>query len=55
MKKTILVVEDEEFVQELIKEFLEKSEFTVVCSYKVTETIYKMNNQKFDLILFEVI
>ncbi len=54
MKKNILVVEDEEFVQELIKDFLEKSEFSVVCSTKISETIYKLNNQKFDLVLLDL-
>jgi DNA-binding response OmpR family regulator len=54
VKKNILVVEDEEFVQELIKDFLEKSEFSVVCSAKISETIYKLNNQKFDLVLLDL-
>lgn len=52
--KKILVVEDDNEIHELIKDLLEKSNYTVKNAYSGTEALTIIKNEKIDLILLDL-
>lgn len=52
--KTILIVEDDMDIHNLIKELLEKENYHVLSSYSGTEALMVMEKEKIDLILLDL-
>ena len=52
--KTILVVEDNMDIHNLIKEVLEKEPYTVLDAYSGTEALMLIEKEKIDLILLDL-
>lgn len=54
-KKTILLIEDDDFLRKIIEEFLEESEYVVLEAKDGLEGIEMVNKEVFDLIIVDVV
>ena len=56
MKKkfSILIIEDEKDIAELIKDYFEECNYQVLVAHSRNEAFFKINNQTFDLILSDI-
>ncbi len=52
--KTILIVEDDMYIHNLIKEILENEKYTVIDSYSGTEALRVLDKEKVDLVLLDL-
>ena len=52
--KTILIVEDDMDVHNLIKEILAKENYNIIDSYSGTEALIHIEKEKIDLILLDL-
>jgi CheY-like chemotaxis protein len=55
MSKTILIVEDDSFIQELTAKKLEKAGFTVIMVQNGQDAIKKAEEDKFDLVICDLV
>lgn len=53
-KETILIIEDEKDIAELMKEYLEKNHYKVLLASSRNEAFFKIGNQKFDCIISDI-
>ena len=53
-KFSILIIEDEKDIAELIKDYFEESNYQVLMAHSRNEAFFKINNQTFDLILSDI-
>ncbi len=52
--KSILIVEDDMYIHNLIKEILENEKYTVIDSYSGTEALRVLDKEKVDLVLLDL-
>ncbi|MBW2568338.1 MAG: response regulator [Deltaproteobacteria bacterium] len=55
LEKTILLIEDDDVLRKIIKEFLEESEYVVLKAKDGLEGIEMINKEAFDLIIVDVV
>lgn len=53
-KASVLIIEDELEIAELIKNYLEEFDFQVLMASSRNEAFFKINNQKFDCIVCDI-
>ncbi len=54
-KKCVLVIDDDQIIQELLKFHLEREHYKVVQAYNSEEGFYVLNNNKVDLVLCDIV
>lgn len=55
LKKKILLIDDAEFMRKLIKDFLEKEGYKVICAKSGCEGLLKVASEKPDLVILDVV
>ena len=53
-KKTILIIDDDVYIGDMLEEFLEKNDYLVARAYSGTEALYVIGNNRPDLILLDL-
>ena len=53
-KKTILIIDDDVYIGDMLQEFLEKNDYGVARAYSGTEALYAVQNYRPDLILLDL-